>query len=188
MKLLTKLSIVLAFVNILNAEITKDVALIDLSSSMAADEISKPIKQVVEAYLKKNIDVYGFNDNIKKIKNTSEIIMNGGTDLNKALLHISKIKEKINSLVLITDAILEDEEKLIKTSKKIRKNGTVICSVYIGNTSTSIPQILTNISDKLFKTTDINNAYLECEKVKKEHLSAKAKQIEIDIHEYELFK
>jgi len=137
----------LALQSVAVAETTDLALLIDTSGSMKSKvaEVKKFAKMVLDK--QKNAKLYYFNDNFGEIERgkIDTLKADGGTNLTQAFDRLSSMKERPKAIVLMTDGSPNDPNKAYQKAMKLKKEGVVICSAYIGNGNK--PKVLKDISD-----------------------------------------
>lgn len=160
------------------------IVLMDLSASMFRNE--KAVKKLVKDYLKQNIPLIGFNDTAFEIKKEHEVVMGSNTNLTSALKYTNHYKN-INYLLIATDGIPNNEDTVRKEISNLKQQGVKICSIYLSKNNSQPPQVIQDISDKVFTSNSLYSAHNMCKKIQKKWVAEMAKKINNDETKFHLF-
>ncbi len=162
---------------------SNELVLLDTSGSMHGIR-GENAKKMVKVLLDKGINVLGFSDKIEHINTIADIKYNHGSNLGDALEYIYNNEPKLTYLNVITDGDVGDAYKTLKYGSYLKDQKQVkICSVSVD--TGVIPSQLEQISELAVQTSDILQARVLCQKVRKKALNEVFQ--EIDENAYNLF-
>lgn len=138
--------------------------MIDVSSSMDTNGNKEKIEQVIKKYRSSHEhDVYTFSNSVTKVDSSYNITFGGGTSISNAIKHIS-LQKDITLMFLLTDGQPSSKQATLNAFDESKKR-LKICTIFLSNNST-IPQVLDDISSKVFSVYQIDQAFENCERVK----------------------
>jgi len=155
--------------------------LVDLSGSMSNRE--SEIKILVSQYINQKIQIFGFNDKVFELKKISDVYIDGSTNLAKALNKVNNSKY----VILATDGKPDDELAVKNISSQLKQKGVKICSIFLSERNSVVPNILNEISDEIFNSQSLNSAHQLCVKTKEKWISEDSKIINNDIKKFTIF-
>ena len=184
-KLLSKVLFIVMLSSYLFA--SDEVMLLDTSGSLNNPSTVKEIKKLVKRYLALGKSIIAFNDDSYSVKSIDDLRFGGGTATAKALKAI--LNDNYRYVVIVTDGESEDNTATIKQANLLKARGIKICSVFLSDSETTVPEALSQISDKVFRSANIEAAFAMCTSSKtKEKILGKSAVVKIvDDSHFDLF-
>lgn len=180
MKKILKIVMALCLTINLNGE---DLLLVDTSGSLEGYSTENKIKQVVRSYLDTSNTVLAFNDDVYMVKSQDDLDFRGGTKLSDALIKVASMD--VEYLILLTDGEPNSKTDTLLAFKKLQTNNVKVCSVYISNDSKNVPEVLKQISDQIFVTSQIDQVFELCNSSVRDELIGKTAVIkQVDVNKY----
>lgn len=155
-----------------------EIVLVDLSGSMASGTRGSDAKVMVKELLGQGIRVIGYNDKIREVSSTNDMVYQNGSNLGKALEYIYLYERDTTYINLIFDGDVGDRLATLKYGTFMKDRGISICSV--GVDMTTMPEQVKQISKKALITTDIMKARKMCMGVRKTALNEIIEEINED--------
>ena len=163
-----------------------DVLLLDTSGSMSNTKVVSTVKKLTQEYLDKGKSIVAFNDTAYTVHSVDDLNFDGGTAMSKALKSVNT--KQYRFVVIITDGEADNSEATIHEAKLLHEQNIKICSVYLSASSASIPDVLFNISDQVFQSSNIKAAFQMCSgEVRKKLLGIGAVKKTVNPSRFNLF-
>lgn len=164
-----------------------EVILLDTSGSLNTPSTVTEISRLTQENLKRGKEIIAFSDDAYRVKKVSDLKFGGGTATSKGLKAV--LNTNYRYVVIVTDGESNDNKETIKQAKLLKAKSVKICSVFLTSNGSSIPETLSEISDRVFLSTNVAGAFAMCSdsEVKRQLLGQSAVKKIVDTTHFNLF-